>query len=111
MKNNYHTHTPRCNHAVGSEEEYVEKAIESNFSTLGFSDHCPLPDINDARIAIMRMAESEIDSYVYAIETLKKIYKRYIQAPIAWNEKVPEIFRVLFIGSVSNVGVGIKRKS
>ena len=28
MKNNYHTHTPRCNHAVGSEEEYVEKAIE-----------------------------------------------------------------------------------
>ena len=75
MKNNYHTHTPRCNHAVGSEEEYVEKAIESNFSTLGFSDHCPLPDINDARIAIMRMAESEIDSYVYAIETLKKKYE------------------------------------
>ena len=27
MKNNYHTHTPRCNHAVGSEEEYVENDV------------------------------------------------------------------------------------
>ena len=25
---NYHTHTPRCNHAVGTEEEYVQAAIQ-----------------------------------------------------------------------------------
>ena len=24
---NYHTHTPRCNHATGSEREFIEKAI------------------------------------------------------------------------------------
>ena len=40
---NYHTHTTRCNHAVGSEREYVEKAIELGFSELGFADHAPMP--------------------------------------------------------------------
>lgn len=27
MKANYHTHTPRCRHASGKEEEFIEKAI------------------------------------------------------------------------------------
>lgn len=38
---NYHTHTVRCNHAKGTEEEYVLKAIEGGYRTLGFSDHTP----------------------------------------------------------------------
>ena len=38
---NYHTHTPRCHHAEGSEREYVAAAIEAGFTTLGFSDHAP----------------------------------------------------------------------
>ncbi len=28
-KVNYHTHTYRCHHALGNEEEYVQKAIEA----------------------------------------------------------------------------------
>lgn len=40
---NYHTHTWRCNHAVGTEREYVERAIEGGLKILGFSDHTPMP--------------------------------------------------------------------
>jgi len=36
---NYHTHTWRCNHATGTEREYVEKALAAGLDTLGFSDH------------------------------------------------------------------------
>ena len=37
---NFHTHTWRCNHANGSDEEYVLEAIENDFEILGFADHC-----------------------------------------------------------------------
>ena len=39
IKTNFHTHTTRCLHASGSDEEYVLKAIELGYKTLGFSDH------------------------------------------------------------------------
>ena len=41
MTANYHTHTIRCNHASGTDREYVEAAIAAGFKTLGFSDHSP----------------------------------------------------------------------
>lgn len=41
---NYHTHTYRCGHGVGREEEYVKSAIESQFKVLGFSEHLPFED-------------------------------------------------------------------
>ena len=40
---NYHTHTTRCNHAMGTEREYIETAISEGFEILGFSDHTPQP--------------------------------------------------------------------
>ena len=41
MTTNLHTHTPRCNHAWGSETEYVECALQEGLTVLGFSDHSP----------------------------------------------------------------------
>ena len=38
---NYHTHTPRCNHAEGAERSYVERALAGGLQELGFSDHTP----------------------------------------------------------------------
>ena len=38
---NYHTHTTRCNHATGTEEEYVQSALERGLEILGFSYHTP----------------------------------------------------------------------
>ena len=41
-KNNYHTHTTRCYHASGKDEEYVKAAIKAGIKELGFSDHIHL---------------------------------------------------------------------
>ena len=41
MRANYHTHTYRCNHASGTEEEYIQCALDGNIEVLGFSDHTP----------------------------------------------------------------------
>jgi len=40
---NYHTHTYRCGHATGNEEEMIEAAIQMGMQTIGISEHVPLP--------------------------------------------------------------------
>ena len=42
-KINYHTHTYRCGHAVGTEKEMIESAISLGIEELGMSEHIPLP--------------------------------------------------------------------
>jgi len=58
MQYNYHTHTPRCRHARGTEEDYVRHAIAGGYQVLGFSDHTPMPFPNDY-FSGHRMAVSE----------------------------------------------------
>ena len=43
LKYCYHTHTSRCGHANGEDEEYVVNAIKAGIKRLGFSDHVILP--------------------------------------------------------------------
>ena len=31
MKHNFHTHTTRCKHAIGTDEQYVQAALDSGF--------------------------------------------------------------------------------
>lgn len=54
MKTNYHTHTTRCMHATGSDEDYVLSAIKGSYQELGFSDHTPWKYHTDY-VADMRM--------------------------------------------------------
>ncbi len=38
MQKNYHTHTPRCHHADGSEREYIEswfRGLEDMYGSFG----------------------------------------------------------------------------
>ena len=42
MRIDLHNHTYLCNHATGSMEEYVLKAIELEIDQFGFSDHAPM---------------------------------------------------------------------
>lgn len=39
QKFNLHTHTARCGHADGTDEEYIRCAVEAGFRALGFSEH------------------------------------------------------------------------
>lgn len=74
MKYNYHTHTSRCFHAKGSDEDYVLAAIEAGFDEIGFADHTPWKFDSDF-VSNMRMHESELKNYCDSIKSLREKYK------------------------------------
>lgn len=57
---NFHVHTFRCHHAEGDAEAYVRAAQEQGLTTVGFSDHTPLPDNHWKSI---RMHPDELPGY------------------------------------------------
>ncbi|MCR5289694.1 MAG: histidinol-phosphatase [Treponema sp.] len=73
MNANYHTHTVRCHHAIGTERQYIEMAIQKGFTKLGFSDHTPQPYPSDF-VSRIRMTMDQLDEYVQTIKTLAKEY-------------------------------------
>lgn len=79
--NNYHTHTTRCHHAIGKEEEYIQAAIQSGIKELGFSDHTPWHYDVDYH-PTMRMEESQLDDYISMLKQLREKYKKQISIKI-----------------------------
>ena len=77
MKANYHTHTSRCNHAVGKDEEYVKAAIEMGFEEIGFTDHSPWP-LHPFEMGRIRMKLEELEGYVSSVRSLQEKYKDQI---------------------------------
>ena len=95
MLANYHTHTPRCNHAVGSEREYIENAIQKGFKILGFSDHTPQPYPPEFHSNI-RMEMNEVEDYTNTLEKLRDEYKKDIEILIGYEvEYTREYFSYL----------------
>ena len=78
MKANYHTHTSRCHHAEGTDEDYIKSAILGGFDILGFSDHAPWP-YTTGFVSETRMLLSELPDYVSHILELKEKYKDQIE--------------------------------
>lgn len=74
IRANYHTHTKRCKHATGTEEDYVTSAISCGLSKLGFSDHAPFPDHDFG----LRMDYGEFDDYLSSIDLLREKYANKI---------------------------------
>ena len=81
MKRNYHTHTVRCNHADGTEREYIEKALEAGFELLGFSDHSPYV-FRDGHYSSFRMRPEELPGYVAVLTDLRREYADRIDVHI-----------------------------
>lgn len=54
-----HNHTSLCNHATGTIEEYIEKAIEKKIDIYGFSDHAPMVYEPEYRMSFDEMAKYE----------------------------------------------------
>lgn len=77
-KTNYHTHTERCYHAWGTDEEFVQAAIKGGFTELGFSDHACWKYDSDF-VAHMRMPLSVFDEYDESISNLREKYKDQIK--------------------------------
>ena len=74
MKTNYHTHTPRCLHATGSEREYARRALENGYGELGFADHCPWNYGRDF-VSNMRMEPGELKDYARSVRALEEEYQ------------------------------------
>ena len=70
---NFHTHTSRCGHAFGEDEEYVIEAIKCGFSLLYFSDHIMFPFFSQPRIR--GTYDPDFKNYLESINNLKEKYK------------------------------------
>ena len=87
---NYHTHTKRCGHASGEDEDYVLEAIGCGFRELGFSDHAMLPDFSEP---YKRGDYSLFQNYCDSIASLKKKYEDQIQIHLGFEaESFPAYF-------------------
>lgn len=77
---NYHTHTARCKHAVGMEEDYVRAAVDSRLKILGFSDHAPYPFRSH-----IRMAPQERDEHIAIVMALKQQYADQLEIHLGFE--------------------------
>ena len=84
MLANYHTHTFRCQHAVGEDRQYVEAAISHGMKVLGFSDHCPWV-FDDGYVSGTRMSPSQLDGYFTSLTDLRAEYAGDIRLYIGFE--------------------------
>ena len=80
MRIDIHNHTTRCNHAEGTVDEYVQKAIELGIDIYGFSEHAPM-DFDPH----YRLAFEEMDAYTKDILTAKERYKDDIKILLGYE--------------------------
>lgn len=78
---NYHTHTPRCNHAVGTEREYAACALKAGLKILGFSDHAPHIFPGDY-YSWFRMRPEQLENYCQTVLALRAEFAGRIQIPL-----------------------------
>ena len=91
MRACYHTHTSRCHHATGTDEEYVLSAIERGVKVLGFSCHAPM-FYPEGYESYYKMKPSELSEYVQSILSLKEKYKEKIEIKVGLeSEYYPEL--------------------
>jgi histidinol-phosphatase (PHP family) len=78
-------------HASGTIEDYVQRAIEKGYSTLGFSDHAPF---EDGFFGNARMSIDQLPYYVSAIKDMRQKYGDKIRIPIGLElEYLPKYHR------------------
>lgn len=81
---NFHTHTKRCGHAKGNDEDYVKAAIKMGYDTIGFSDHAPylFPDGHDSGF---RVKKKDAEDYVNSVRALQEKYKDQIDIKLGFE--------------------------
>lgn len=78
MDYNFHAHTYLCNHATGTPEEYILKAIEGGLKYYGFSDHAAF-DFPDGHNYRFRVPGEKLDEYKKIVFGLREKYKDKIK--------------------------------
>lgn len=78
MRVNYHTHTVRCGHGKGTEEEYVKAAMEGGVQILGFSEHCTYL-MHPGATEKPHLDREGLVQYARNVKELKEKYKKDIE--------------------------------
>lgn len=100
MTYNYHTHTFRCRHAVGADEEYIKSAIACGVTHLGFADHMPyiFPDGHESTY---RVPADQAEDYVTSLSVLREQYKEQIDVKIGFEmEYYPSHFDTMLTNAI-----------
>ena len=80
MRIDLHNHTIRCNHATGTINEYIQRAIELGVNIYGFSEHAPMYFDPYYRLSFENMKQ-----YEQEILTYKEKYKDNIQILLGYE--------------------------
>ena len=75
-----HNHTERCNHAQGSIDEYIQRAIDIGIDIYGFSEHAPM-DFD----AHYRLDFAEMSAYTKDVLDAKERYKKQIKILLGYE--------------------------
>ncbi len=100
---NFHTHTERCGHASGSDEDYIKCSIEAGIKYLGFSDHAPclFPHGFDD---FYRVPYDRAESYVSDLRLLREKYKKDIQISIGLEMEYYPLYFDEMLKTSRNIG-------
>ena len=80
MRIDLHNHTSRCNHAKGTVEEYIIRAIELGIDIYGFSEHAPM-DFD----LYYRLGFDEMQEYTDDVLKLKERYRDDIEILLGYE--------------------------
>lgn len=75
-----HNHTTLCNHATGTTEEYIQRAIELNIDIFGFSEHAPMNFDEKYRLQL-----KDKEFYENDVLSLKEKYKNNIEILLGYE--------------------------
>ena len=75
-----HNHTTRCNHAEGTIDEYIQRAIALGIDIYGFSEHAPMKFDEHYRLSF-----DEMESYEKDVLNAKEKYKNDIEILLGYE--------------------------
>ncbi|MEA2017554.1 MAG: histidinol-phosphatase [Campylobacterota bacterium] len=81
MRVDLHNHTTLCNHAAGTIDEYILKAIDLGIDIYGFSEHAPMKSFEDG----YRLTLNKKEFYEQSILNLKEKYKKDINIVLGYE--------------------------
>jgi len=80
MRIDLHNHTTRCNHAKGSMDAYIQRAIKLEIDIYGFSEHAPMNFDSYYRLDFNQM-----NAYANDVLNLKERYKNDIKILLGYE--------------------------
>jgi len=81
MRVDLHNHTTLCNHAEGTMEQYIQKAIELGIDIYGFSEHAPMKNFEDG----YRLVLEKKSFYESEVKKLQNKYQDHIKILLGYE--------------------------